>query len=183
MSRIGKQPIELPSGVNVEITGNLVKISGKKGTLERTLPAQIKAVKEGNTLLVKRDNDSNDSRAKHGLIRSLLKNMVFGVSTGYKKELAVVGVGYKMLARAGGALSLNVGYSHPIEFFLPDGISAKVEAGTKLLLEGCDKELLGEVSAQIRKLREPEPYKGKGIRYSTEVIKKKAGKAVASAAK
>jgi large subunit ribosomal protein L6 len=181
MSRIGKQPIELPSGVNVEISGRTVKISGKKGAIEQLLPSDIDVVKEGNVLNVKRKNDSNDVRAKHGLIRSLLKNMVFGVSHGYQKELAVVGVGYKMQTRAGGILSLNVGYSHPIEFFLPKGITAKVEAGTKLMLEGCDKELLGEVSAQIRKLREPEPYKGKGVRYANEIIKKKAGKAAASA--
>jgi large subunit ribosomal protein L6 len=181
MSRIGKQPIDVPSGVNVEIKGDVVKISGKKGTVEKHIPSDITIVKEGNVLNIKRKNDENEVRAKHGLVRSLVHNMVEGVSKGYTKELLVVGVGFKAQVRAGGILGITPGFSHPIEFFLPQGITAKVDAGTKIILEGCDKELLGEIAAQIRKLREPEPYKGKGIKYADEIIKKKAGKAAAAA--
>lgn len=178
MSRIGKMPINMEKGVKIEIINSLIKISGPKGALEHTLPANINLKNENNILTVERTSEDRFTRAKHGLTRSLLNNMVQGVLNGYKKSLDVVGVGYKAQIK-NNVLTLVVGYSHPVYYFLPEGIKGTLEGNNKISLESCDKQLLGEVAAQIRKIREPEPYKGKGIKYSNEHIKKKAGKTAA----
>lgn len=178
MSRIGKMPINIEKGVKVEVVNKQVKISGPKGTLEHTLPENIILKNENNVLTVERSSEDRFTRAKHGLTRSLLNNMVHGVFKGYKKSLDIVGVGYKAQIK-NDILTLIVGYSHPVHYFLPEGIKGTLEGNTKINLESCDKQLLGEISAQIRKIRAPEPYKGKGIKYSNEHIKKKAGKTAA----
>ncbi len=180
MSRIGKKPIPIPKGVTVKIEGQNITVKGPKGELSRTIHPLASAELDGDNLVVKRANDSRYCRAIHGLTRSLLNNMVVGVSQGFKKELLVVGIGYKVDAQ-GNTLKLNIGFSHPIEFPLPKGITAKVERqkDIKITLEGIDKELLGLTAARIRALRPPEPYKGKGIRYVDEEIIRKAGKAAA----
>ncbi len=180
MSRIGKLPIEVPPGVNVTIQGATVSVKGPKGALSREIHPLAAIKQEGNTLLVTRKDDTKASRAIHGLTRALVNNMVVGVSQGFKKELLVIGVGYKVEEK-GGNLILHLGYSHPIEFPLPKGITAKVERQKeiKITLEGFDKELLGLTAARIRALRPPEPYKGKGVLYGDEVIQRKAGKAAA----
>lgn len=179
MSRIGKKPIELPKGVDVVINGNLVTVKGPKGELKRTVPPQIRVVKEGNVVSVQRDGDEDEARALHGLTRALLANMVKGVSDGYQKvlEIGAESVGYRA-EMSGNKLMLYLGYSHPIEFPPPPGITFATDAKTRTItVSGIDKELVGEVAAQVRKLRPPEPYKGKGIRYQGEVIRRKAGKA------
>lgn len=179
MSRIGKKPIELPKGVDVVINGNLVTVKGPKGELKRTVPPQIRVVKEGNVVSVQRDGDEDEARALHGLTRALLANMVKGVSDGYQKvlEIGAESVGYRA-EMSGNKLMLYLGYSHPIEFLPPPGITFATDAKTRTItVSGIDKELVGEVAAQVRKLRPPEPYKGKGIRYQGEVIRRKAGKA------
>lgn len=179
MSRIGKKPIELPKGVDVVINGNLVTVKGPKGELKRTFPEQVRIVKEGNVVNVQRDGDEDDVRALHGLTRALLANMVKGVSDGYQKvlEIGAESVGYRA-EMSGNKLMLYLGYSHPIEFPPPPGITFATDAKTRTItVSGIDKELVGEVAAQVRKLRPPEPYKGKGIRYQGEVIRRKAGKA------
>ncbi|MFN4295022.1 MAG: 50S ribosomal protein L6 [Thermoflexales bacterium] len=179
MSRIGKKPIELPKGVDVAINGSLVTIKGPMGELKHTLPPQIRVAKEGNALSVQRDGDEDDARALHGLTRALLANMVKGVSEGYKKvlEIGAESVGYRA-EMSGNKLVLYLGYSHPIEFPPPPGITFAADAKTRTItVSGIDKALVGEVAAQVRKLRPPEPYKGKGIRYQGEVIRRKAGKA------
>ncbi|MFC1464004.1 MAG: 50S ribosomal protein L6 [Candidatus Brachytrichaceae bacterium NZ_4S206] len=179
MSRIGKKPIELPKGVDVVINGNLVTVKGPKGELKRTVPSQIRVVKEGNVVSVQRDGDEDEARALHGLTRALLANMVKGVSDGYQKvlEIGAESVGYRAEMN-GNKLMLYLGYSHPIEFPPPPGITFATDAKTRTItISGIDKELVGEVAAQVRKLRPPEPYKGKGIRYQGEVVRRKAGKA------
>lgn len=184
MSRIGKKPVSIPKGVKVEVKGQNVKVTGPKGNLEYTCPDKITVKQESDTLLVSRPDDERTSRALHGLARTLINNMVHGVSEGFKKELDIIGVGYKAQLRGKDILSLYLGHSHSIDYFVPKGITAAVEAGkgtTRIRIEGCDKQLVGEVAAQIRKLRGPEPYKGKGVRYSDEVVKKKVGKAVVGA--
>lgn len=181
MSRVGKSPIAIPKGVKIELKGTSVKITGPKGHLEHNLPEAITVKQESDHLVLVRTNDERDSRALHGLSRALLNNMVHGVSTGFTKELEIVGVGYRAQMRGKDVLNLYVGHSHSIDYFIPKGITATVEAGKgspKIKLEGCDKQLIGEVAAQIRGLRAPEPYKGKGVRYAGEYIKKKVGKAV-----
>jgi large subunit ribosomal protein L6 len=181
MSRIGKKPIELPKGVKVEINGCNVKVTGPKGNMEHVIPTNVQAKQESNAIILTRINDARDSRSLHGLTRALLNNMVSGVSEGFKRELEIIGVGYRAQMRTKDVLNVYVGHSHSIDFFIPKGVTATVEAGkgnTKIRLEGCDKQLLGELAAQIRKLRSPEPYKGKGIRYANEYVKKKVGKAV-----
>jgi len=181
MSRIGKNPISLPKGVKVEIQGRKIKVTGPKGNLEHLCPEKIQVKQESDTVLVSRPNDDRASRSLHGLTRTLINNMVLGVSEGFKKELDVIGVGYKVQLRGKDILNIYLGHSHAIDFFVPKGITAVVEAGkgtTRIRIEGCDKQLVGEVAAQIRKLRSPEPYKGKGVRYFDEVVKKKVGKAV-----
>jgi len=186
MSRVGRNPISIPKGVKVELKGNTLKVIGPKGNLEHTLPEGITAKTENETLVFSRANDERTSRALHGLTRALVNNMVNGVATGFTRELEIIGVGYRAQMRGKDILNVYIGHSHSIDFFVPKGVTATVEAGkgnTKIKLEGCDKQLLGETAAQIRRLREPEPYKGKGVRYSGEYIKKKVGKAVVGAGK
>ncbi len=179
MSRIGKQPITVPKGVKVAISGQLLKVEGPKGKLERTLREEISAKMEGETILLSRDNDSKQSRAFHGMERALVNNMVVGVSQGFEKELQLIGVGYRAEEGKGNVISLALGHSHPIEFDLPAGVKGTVvrdgrEVSVKL--ESADRQLLGQTAARLRSLRPPEPYKGKGVRYRGEVVKMKAGK-------
>ena len=177
MSRIGNKEINYSSDVQVTFTDNLVKVTGPKGALERTIPLGISLNIEPGKINVKRESEEKKIKAFHGLIRSLLNNMVIGVKDGFEKSLDIIGTGYKCDIKSKNELVLNLGYSNPINFDLPDSINAEIEnKGTLLRISGVDKELVGEVSAQIRKLRKPERYKGKGIRYTGEVVKLKAGK-------
>lgn len=177
MSRIGNKPITLPDKVEVKISGKQVSVKGSKATLEHTLPELISAKVDDNTLTVSRKNDSRPAKAMHGLHRSLLDNMVVGVSEGFKKELEIRGVGYRAQAR-GQSLTLNVGYSNPVEYAVPEGVTVTVQDNTRLTVEGSDKQLVGQVAATIRQFRKPEPYKGKGIRYVGEYVMQKQGKTV-----
>ncbi|MDD3312654.1 50S ribosomal protein L6 [Pseudodesulfovibrio sp.] len=174
MSRIGKNPIDIPSGVEVTVGASEIQVKGPKGTLKTPVHATVEYKVEDGKVFVTRVNDSRSARGQHGLRRTLLANCVEGVSKGYSKALEVIGVGYKVSVQ-GKKVILNVGFSHPVEFDLPEGIEAKAE-GSKLTVEGIDKELVGEVAARIRRVRPPEPYKGKGIKYAEEVIRRKAGK-------
>lgn len=174
MSRIGKLPVDIPSGVEVNVGADKVQIKGPKGTLTTPVHPSIEFKVEGNQVHVNRVDDSRLARAQHGLRRTLLSNCVDGVNKGFEKVLEVIGVGYKVQVQ-GKSVVLTVGYSHPVEFPLPAGIEAKAE-GSKLTISGIDKQLVGEVAAQIRKVRQPEPYKGKGIKYVDEQIRRKAGK-------
>ncbi|MFZ4514728.1 MAG: 50S ribosomal protein L6 [Acidimicrobiia bacterium] len=176
MSRIGKKPITVPSGVDVAVSGSHITVKGPKGTLEHELPPVINVAREGDDLIVERANDERASRALHGLTRSLVANMVTGVSTGFARDLEIVGVGYRAAAAGSNKIELQLGYSHPITFNAPDGITFEVPAPTKITVHGYDKQQVGQVAADIRKLRKPEPYKGKGIRYANERILRKAGK-------
>ena len=175
MSRIGKKPIALPAGVTASISGTEVTIKGPKGSLTRTLPADMTAAIDGNVVTVSRPSDENRHKSLHGLSRTLIANMVEGVSTGYKTALEIQGVGYKAETRPFG-LNLVVGYSHPVEIRAPEGIKLVVETPTLVRVEGINKELVGQVAAEIRNVRPPEPYKGKGIRYVGEFVRRKAGK-------
>jgi large subunit ribosomal protein L6 len=178
MSRIGKLPIAVPSGVDVAIDESLVTVKGPKGTLSHTIASPITVAKgEDGILEVTRPNDERESRSLHGLTRTLINNMVVGVTEGYEKKLEIVGVGYRVLPKGPTQLEFQLGYSHPIIFDAPEGITFTVEGPTKLGVVGIDKQLVGEVAAKIRKLRKPEPYKGKGVRYSGEHIRRKVGKA------
>lgn len=176
MSRIGKKPIDLPQGVKVDISRGEVRVKGPKGELNYTLPEAVTATVANGTLLVARASDAKPHRALHGLARSLLFNMVSGVSGGYKRVLEITGVGYRAQAR-GDKLTFTLGYSHPVEYNLPSGVTATVdEKQITITLNGADKQALGQVASEIRELRSPDVYKGKGIRYSGERIKLKAGK-------
>lgn len=176
MSRIGKQPIPIPSKVTATISGQQITIAGPKGTLEREIPTPIEVKQEGDTLLVAPTDDSRMGRQRHGLCRTLVANMVNGVSQGFQKRLQIQGVGYRAQAE-GKKLTLNVGYSKPVEMIMPDGIDVVVEnRNTEVVISGIDKEVVGNVAAKIRAVRPPEPYKGKGIRYFGEQIRRKAGK-------
>jgi large subunit ribosomal protein L6 len=177
MSRIGKLPVAVPSGVDVAIDGAHVTVKGPKGTLSHTVASPIIVEKNDGVLDVKRPDDERQSRALHGLTRTLVNNMVVGVTDGYEKKLEIVGVGYRVLSKGPTQLEFQLGYSHPITFNAPDGITFTVETPTKLGVQGIDKQLVGEVAANIRKLRKPEPYKGKGVRYAGEHIRRKVGKA------
>lgn len=177
MSRVGKQPITVPSGVKLSIAGMEVSGEGPKGRLKLGLPANTTASLSGNTLLVARADDSSRSKAMHGLARSLLNNMVVGLSTGFSKRLEIQGVGFKASV-AGETVTMNLGFSHPINYPIPAGIKVKVEEGTKILIEGPDRQLVGMVAAELRSYYPPEPYKGKGVRYSDEKVKRKEGKTV-----
>jgi large subunit ribosomal protein L6 len=178
MSRIGKLPITVPSGVDVAIDDALVTVKGPKGTLSHTVARPITVAKgEDGVLEVTRPNDERESRSLHGLTRTLINNMVVGVTEGYEKKLEIVGVGYRVLPKGPTQLEFQLGYSHPIVFDAPEGITFTTEGPTKLGVVGIDKQLVGEVAAKIRKLRKPEPYKGKGVRYSGEHIRRKVGKA------
>ncbi|WP_199245984.1 50S ribosomal protein L6 [[Phormidium] sp. ETS-05] len=176
MSRIGKRPINIPNKVTVTIDGQTVSVSGPKGSLSRELPEQVQVEQEGQTILVKRRDDSRMARQRHGLCRTLVANMVDGVSVGFVKRLQIQGVGYRAQVQ-GSKLILNVGYSKPVEIDPPAGIQIAVEANTNLIISGINKELVGNTAAKIRDVRPPEVYKGKGIRYEGEVIKLKPGKA------
>ncbi len=177
MSRIGKLPVAVPSGVDVAIEGANVTVKGPKGTLSHTVASPIVVEKNDGVLDVKRPDDERQSRALHGLTRTLVNNMVVGVTEGYEKKLEIVGVGYRVLSKGPTQLEFQLGYSHSITFNAPDGITFAVESPTKLGVQGIDKQLVGEVAANIRKLRKPEPYKGKGVRYAGEHIRRKVGKA------
>jgi large subunit ribosomal protein L6 len=176
MSRIGRQPIPVPSGVDVNIDGRHVTVKGPKGELSHMIVEPIEVKLEDGNLNVARPNDENEVRALHGLTRALLNNMIVGVTQGYSKTLEIVGVGYRVQAR-GKDLEFSLGYSHPITVEAPDGITFKVERPTLFTVEGIDKQKVGEVAANIRKLRRPDPYKGKGVRYQGEQIRRKVGKA------
>jgi len=176
MSRIGKLPIPVPSGVDVTIDGQDVTVKGPKGTLSHTVVEPITVIKgEDGVLLVSRPDDHRDSKARHGLTRTLVANMVTGVTTGYEKTLEIVGVGYRVQAR-GSNLEFALGYSHPVPVEAPTGISFEVQSPTRFVVRGIDKQQVGEVAAKIRKLRKPDPYKGKGVRYQGEVVRRKVGK-------
>ena len=176
MSRIGKEPISVPSDVQVSIEGRSVGVTGPKGSLDLDLPGEINVRQEDGTVLVERPNDDRKNKALHGLTRSLINNMVIGVSEGFKKELEIVGVGYRA-AKSGDGLELQLGFSHPVKVNAPDGITFDVPEPTQIIVSGINKEIVGQVAADIRSYRKPEPYKGKGIRYAGEHVARKAGKA------
>ncbi|MEX2252811.1 MAG: 50S ribosomal protein L6 [Thermoleophilaceae bacterium] len=175
MSRIGKQPIPLPDGVQVAIEGGRVQVNGPRGELEERIPGEISVEQADGELLVKRPSDSGESRALHGLTRSLIANMVTGVTEGYEKRLEIQGVGYRANER-GKALELSVGYSHPVSIPAPEGIEFEVPQPTQVIVRGNSKQVVGETAARVRKVRPPEPYKGKGIRYQGEHVARKVGK-------
>ena len=175
MSRIGKKPVEIPKGVTISLEGQLIKVKGPKGELQRTIHPLIKAEVFESEIKFSRPDDLKESRALHGLTRALVQNMVVGVTDSYKKSLEIVGVGYKAELK-GKNLLLNIGYSHPIYFIPPDVVKLEVPIQTQIIISGNDKELVGLVAAKIRSFRKPEPYKGKGIKYSDERIIRKAGK-------
>ena len=177
MSRIGKSPIPVPSGVDVTLSGRHVTVKGPKGTLERDLPGdKITIRQDGDTLVVERPDDERESKALHGLVRSLVNNMVIGVHTEFSKELEIIGVGYRAAAAGPSKLDLALGFSHPVSVDAPEGITFEVPAPNRIVVRGIDKEAVGQVAANIRKIRKPEPYKGKGVRYLGEFVAKKAGK-------
>ena len=176
MSRIGRMPIAIPAGVTVDIAeNNQVTVKGPKGTLSRVLPAEMSITKEGEEVKVSRPNDLKKMKSLHGLTRTLINNMVVGVTEGYEKVLEVNGVGYRA-AKSGNKLTLNLGYSHPVEMIDPEGIETVLEGQNKITVKGIDKEKVGQFAAEIRDKRRPEPYKGKGIKYADEVIRRKVGK-------
>jgi large subunit ribosomal protein L6 len=175
MSRIGRLPVPVASGVKVAVEGRTVSVTGPKGTLKQELPAGISAAVEDNRIVVARADDSKPRRALHGLTRALLANAVTGVTKGFSKDLEINGVGYRAQV-AGKAVSFTLGYTHPIEFPIPDGIQIAVDKQTKVTVSGLDRQQVGQVAAQIRALRPPDVYKAKGVKYATEVIRKKAGK-------
>jgi len=176
MSRVGKAPITLPSGVNVAIDGNKVTVKGPKGQLDREFHERVSINQEDGVLTVARSDDERESRALHGLSRALLNNMVIGVSDGYVKELSIVGVGYRA-ALKGSTLDFQLGFSHPVSVTAPAGITFEVPEPTRVIISGIDKEAVGQIASEIRAIRPPEPYKGKGIRYKDEQVRRKAGKA------
>jgi large subunit ribosomal protein L6 len=177
MSRVGRSPIPVPAGVQVALADGAVTVTGPQGKLARSVPDGITVDQEGDVLVVTRVDDERQHRALHGLTRSLVANMVTGVTQGYTKELEIVGVGYRCIARSAEALELALGFSHPVFVDAPAGISFEVPTPTRIVVKGIDKELVGQVAADIRKIRKPEPYKGKGVRYAGERVLRKAGKA------
>ena len=176
MSRIGKNPISVPSGVTITLDGNRITVKGPKGELSRAIPADMLISQESGTVTVNRPSDDPKHKALHGLSRTLIANMVEGVTKGFSKQLDIVGVGYKAEARPYG-LQLALGFSHPVEYKAPQGIKLSAPAPTQIVIEGANKEIVGQVAAELRSLRPPEPYKGKGIKYAGEQIRRKAGKA------
>jgi large subunit ribosomal protein L6 len=181
MSRVGQAPVPVPSGVEVDIDGRTVTVKGPKGELTRTLPEALSISQDDGELTVARADDERESRALHGLFRSLIANMVTGVTEGYRRGLEIVGVGYRATAQGDRALELAVGYSHTVKVQAPEGITFEVPSPTRIDVVGIDKEKVGQVAADIRAIRKPEPYKGKGIRYQDEVVRRKAGKAATAA--
>ncbi len=176
MSRIGKMPITVPSGVDVTIDNALVRVKGPKGQLEHEVVGHVSVARDGDTLVVTRADDERRSRSLHGLQRTLIANMITGVSEGFVKELEIVGVGYRAQAQGPTALELALGFSHPVNIQAPEGVTFEVPQPTRIIVRGHDKQLVGQVAADIRKIRKPEPYKGKGIRYAGERVQRKAGK-------
>ena len=177
MSRIGKSPIPVPAEVEVTLDARRVTVKGPRGSLERELPGDITVRRSDSTLLVERPNDERQNRALHGLTRSLVNNMVLGVTNGFTRDLEIVGVGYRAISRGPSEIELSLGFSHPVLITAPEGITFEVPSPTRISVAGIDKEKVGQVAANIRKLRKPEPYKGKGVRYSGEHVRRKAGKA------
>jgi len=177
MSRIGRNPITVPSSVTISVSGSTLSVKGPNGTMERSLPGGLTVTQEGDTLTVVRPNDERDARSLHGLTRTLISNMVVGVTEGWSKELEIIGVGYRAAAKGPNSLELALGFSHPVVFDAPAGITFDVPAPTRIIVKGADKEVVGQVAASIRKIRKPEPYKGKGVRYLGEKVLRKAGKA------
>ena len=175
MSRIGKAPIPVPSGVDVTIDGNHITVKGPKGTLDRELPVGVTLRREGEEILVERPDDERQTRALHGLVRSLVNNMVVGVNEEFVKELEIIGTGYRA-ALQGSTIDLSLGFSHPVKVDAPQGITFEVPTATRVVVRGVDKEQVGQVAANIRAIRKPEPYKGKGVRYLGEHVARKAGK-------
>jgi len=176
MSRIGRQPIAIPQGVEVNLDGNRITVTGPRGRLERELSPELHVAQEDGTLRVERPSDSKRARELHGLTRTLVNNMVIGVTDGYRKGLEITGVGYRAQL-VGQKLQLSLGYSHPVEIEPPEGIAFEIETPVRLAVVGIDKELVGHIAARVRSSRKPEPYKGKGVRYAGEQIRRKAGKA------
>ena len=177
MSRVGRSPIAVPSGVTVTVESGAVTVAGPQGTLSRPLPGAITLRQEESAVLVERPDDERQNRALHGLTRSLVANMVTGVTAGFTKELEIVGVGYRAQAKGPSSLELALGFSHPVVFDAPEGVTFEVPSPTRILVRGIDKEKVGQTAADIRKIRKPEPYKGKGVRYAGERVVRKAGKA------
>jgi large subunit ribosomal protein L6 len=176
MSRVGQQPIPIPSGVEVVIEGSHVRVKGPKGQLEHEAPPSITVARDGDDIVVSRSDDERENRSLHGLTRSLVANMVTGVSDGFSRDLEIVGVGYRAIAQGPSRLELQLGFSHPVPFEAPEGVTFEVPQPTRITVRGFDKQLVGQVAANIRKIRKPEPYKGKGIRYADERVLRKAGK-------
>ncbi|MBA3268409.1 MAG: 50S ribosomal protein L6 [Acidimicrobiia bacterium] len=177
MSRIGRAPIPVPDGVDFKVNDGRVTVKGPKGTLEQALPPDMIVRQDDGVILVERPDDARQHRALHGLTRSLVNNMVVGVTEGYQRDLEIVGVGYRAAAQTPGRLELALGFSHPVVVEAPDGITFEVPAPTRISVRGIDKQAVGQVAANIRRIRKPEPYKGKGVRYAGEVVRRKAGKA------
>jgi large subunit ribosomal protein L6 len=178
MSRVGKQPIEVPGGVDVSIKDRTVTVKGAKGELTFEFSPLVEVVQEKNEITVNRVNETKEARAMHGTVRSIISNMIIGVRDGYKKELEISGVGFRAQLQ-GNVVNMTLGYSHPINYEIPDGIQVTVPDATKIVVEGCDKQMVGQVSARLRGFYPAEPYKGKGIKYKGEQIRRKAGKTVA----
>ena len=176
MSRIGKKPIDVPAGVTVTLDGRMVTVKGPRGTLSRSLPPIVTVKQEGSVINVERPNDETASKAMHGLTRTLVANMVEGVTKGFQKNLDIVGVGYKAEVKPYGLL-MSLGYSHQIEVKAPEGIKLAAPTPTSIVVDGANKEVVGQIAAEIRSLRPPEPYKGKGVKYQGEIVRRKAGKA------
>jgi large subunit ribosomal protein L6 len=177
MSRIGQAPITVPSGVDVTVAGRTITVTGPKGTLSRTIPGAIAVRTENGSLLVERPDDERENRALHGLTRSLVNNMVIGVTDGFRKQLEIQGVGFRAEAQGPTSIRLALGFSHPVHVRAPDGVTFEVPVPTQIVVSGIDKEVVGQVAADIRSIRKPEPYKGKGVRYQGERVLRKAGKA------
>jgi large subunit ribosomal protein L6 len=177
MSRIGRNPITVPANVTISVAGDVVTVKGPNATMTRTVPGGITLAQEGDTLTVDRESEETSQKALHGLTRTLVSNMVVGVTDGWTKELEIIGVGYRAAAAGPGAIDLALGFSHPVKFTAPEGVTFEVPTPTRVIIKGPDKEIVGQVAANIRKLRKPEPYKGKGVRYLGERVARKAGKA------